>query len=104
MPRQHRLIQLPLVGRVLLCLLAGVYLVYMVALGRFLYTAVFVPADTIVVDPVATSSTVSIQYWTATSLSSATGVDSLNSAASDLTQANADTNPSSATRQEGQPP
>ena len=103
MPRQ-RLIQLPLVGRVLLCLLAGVYLVYMVALGRFLYTAVFVPSDTIVVDPVATSSTVAIHYWTTASLSSAIGVASQDSTASDLTQASTDINPSKATRQEGQPP
>jgi len=103
MPRQ-RLIQLPLVGRVLLCLLAGVYLVYMVALGRFLYTAVFVPSDTIIEYPVSTNSTIAIQHWTAASMSSATDVDSLNSTASDLTQANSDINPSKATKQEGQPP
>src|SRR6202043_3255104 len=80
MPRQ-RLIQLPLVGRVLLCLLAGVYLVYLGAFGRFLYTTVFVPSDTIIEYPVSTNSTIAIQHWTAASMSTATDADSQNSAA-----------------------
>jgi hypothetical protein len=103
MPRQ-RLIQLPMVGRVLLCVLAGVYLVYMVALGRFLYTAVFVPANTIVEYPVATNSTVAIQHWTAASMSNATVADAQDSIASDLTQASTGITPSKATWQKGQPP
>ena len=103
MPRQ-RLIQLPLVGRVLLCLLAGVYLVYLGAFGKFLYTTVFVPSDTIIEYPVSTNSTIAIQHWTAASMSTATDADSQSSAASNLTQASTDINPSKATKQEGQPP
>ncbi len=104
MPRQQRLIQLPLVGRVLLCLLAGVYLVYLVALGRFLYTTVLAPADTIIEDQIATNPTLVIQHWTAASMQNAIVADQQNGNTFDLTQGSNDQNLGKAAKQQGQPP
>ena len=55
MPRQLKLNQLPLVGRILLYSLAGVYLVYMVALGNFLYTSVSALSQSIIEHQVNTN-------------------------------------------------
>ncbi len=54
MPRKHRLIQLPLVGKILLCLLAIVYQGYLIALVSFLYTSVSTRSETIIEHPVDT--------------------------------------------------
>jgi hypothetical protein len=59
MSRQQRLIQLPLVGTILLCLLVGVYLF---AWKRFSKRA---PATTIIKHSVETPSDDALKYWTA---------------------------------------
>jgi V8-like Glu-specific endopeptidase len=102
MPPQGRLIQLPLYGKVLLCLLAIVYSVYLAALGRFLYTTVLAPPPTIIEHPVETSPDAAIRYWTMASMLSATDADQQASNASDLGQGSVATG--KAARQQGQPP
>ena len=62
MSRQQRLIQLPLVVTILLCLLVGVYLVYLVAWKRFSKPA---PSATIIKHSVHTHSDDALKYWTA---------------------------------------
>src|SRR5947209_7952765 len=59
MSRQQRLIQLPLVGTILLCLLAGVYLV---AWKRFSKPG---PSATIIKHSVETPADKAFTYWTA---------------------------------------
>ncbi len=102
MPRRPRLIQLPLVGIVFLCVLAIVYQGYLVALAGFLYTKVLVPSPAIVEHAVNTAPSVEIKYWTAANMSAAIDVDQFNDSASNLTQES--TNAGKAARQPGQPP
>src|SRR5437773_1056388 len=85
MPRQHRLIQLSLAGRILLCLLAGVYLVYLVTLGSILYNWVSTFTETIVEHQVDTNPGVVIKHWTAANMRNATDADQQSVNASDLT-------------------
>src|SRR5712692_7830283 len=101
MPRQ-RLIQLPLVGRILLCLLAGVYLVYLVALGNFLYTSVSALGETIIEHPVNTNPDVVVKHWTVASMRAATDADQQIGNAPAFPQGSIDT--SKAAQQQGQPP
>ncbi len=100
MPRQ-RLIQLPLVGRILLCLLAGVYLVYLVALGNFLYTSVSALGETIIEHPVNTNPDVVVKHWTAANMRNATDADQQVGTPSDLTQGSLDTSLGKAAQQQG---
>jgi V8-like Glu-specific endopeptidase len=104
MSRQPGLIQLPLVGKIFLCLLALVYLVYLVALGRFLYTSVLAPSQTIVEHAVETNPDVVIKHWTAASMRDAIDADQQNSQAFDLTQGSLDKSLGQAAQQQGQPP
>ena len=106
MPRQQKFIQLPLVGQVLLGLLAIVYLGYMVAFAGFLYRWVATPTVAISDHLVATNSDVIIQHWTAANMRNAIDADQQNSNASDLTQAQGSLNTSQgkAAQQQGQPP
>ncbi len=85
MPPQGRLIQLPLYGKVLLCLLAIVYSVYLAALGRFLSTTVLAPAQSIIEHPAETNPDAAIKYWTAASMLTATDADQQAGTTSDLT-------------------
>ncbi|OLB36691.1 MAG: hypothetical protein AUH05_12840 [Ktedonobacter sp. 13_2_20CM_53_11] len=104
MPRQQRLIQLPLVGRILLYLLAAVYLVYLVTLGNFLYTWVSSFTETIVEHQVDTNPAVALKHWTAANMRDATDADEQSSIASDLIPGSIDTSLGKAAQQEGQPP
>ncbi|MGB8344469.1 MAG: hypothetical protein WCD86_06275 [Ktedonobacteraceae bacterium] len=104
MSRRQKFIQLPLVGTLLLGLLAVVYLGYLVALGSFLYAEVFAPADTIVEYQVHTNSSTAIQHWTAASMRNAINADQLSGATSALTQETLDSSAGKAARQQGQPP
>jgi len=104
MSRRQRLIQLPLVGRLLLGLLAIVYLGYLVTLGHFVYTAVLAPATAIVEYPVGTNSSVAIQHWTAASMRDASDADQLNSNTPALTQGSLASSAGKAAQQQGQPP
>ncbi len=69
MSQQKRLIQLPLIGTILLCLLAGVYLV---ARKR---SSKPDPSATIIRHSVDTSSDDALKYWTADKMRSAQGAN-----------------------------
>src|SRR2546425_173842 len=101
MSRQQRLIQLPLVGTILLCLLAGVYLLYLVALVSFLYTSLSALSETIIEHPVDTNPAVVVKHWTAASMRAATDADLQIGHASDLTQVSTDTIKGKAAQQQG---
>src|SRR5579872_7441146 len=102
MPRQLKLNQLPLVGRILLYALAGVYLMYMVALGNFLYTSVSALSQPIIEHPVDTNPDLVVQHWTVATMLNATDADQQISNASALTPVSVDT--TKGNQQQGQPP
>ena len=102
MPRQLKPNQLPLVGRILLYSLAAVYLVYMVALGNFLYTSVSALSQSIVELQINTNPTVVFQHWTLASMLNATRTDPQFNNTAPLTQESLDT--SKGNQQQGQLP
>jgi V8-like Glu-specific endopeptidase len=104
MSELHRLILHPLVGKIFLCLLAGVYLVYLVAFGHFLSASLSAPAVTIIEHPVNTNPDVTTKHWTMASMEAATDADQQIGYTSDFTQGNFDTSQGKAAQQEGQPP
>ncbi|MFL5704212.1 MAG: trypsin-like serine peptidase, partial [Ktedonobacteraceae bacterium] len=104
MPRQHRRIQLPPVSTIFLCVLGGVYLVYLLALGNFAYTWVSARSETIIEHPVNTNPDVVIKHWTMASMRNAIDADQQINNASALTQESIDTSQGKAAQQEGQPP
>jgi len=104
MPQLHRLILHPLTGKIFLCVLAGVYLVYLVGFARFLSTSLSAPPVTISEHPVETSPNAVVRHWTGASMRDATDADLLISQASDLTQGSNDTSLGKAAQQQGQPP
>jgi V8-like Glu-specific endopeptidase len=103
MPQLHRLILHPLTGKIFLCLLAGAYLVYLVAFGRFLSTSLSAPPATIIEHPVQTNLAVVLTHWTAASMRHAIDADQLIGRSSDLTQGSSDTSAGKAAQQQGQP-
>ncbi len=104
MPQLHRLILHPLTGKIFLCVLASVYLVYLVGFARFLSTSLSAPPVTISEHPVETSPNAVVKHWTGASMRDATDADLLISQASDLTQGSSDTSLGKAAQQQGQPP
>jgi hypothetical protein len=100
MPQLHRLVLHPLTGRIFLCSLAGIYLVYLVTFVHVLAT----PAQTIVDHAMNTNTDVAIQHWTAASMRAATDADLAIGSAPDLTQESNDTSLGKAALQQGQPP
>jgi len=104
MPHLHRFILHPLTGKIFLCLLAGAYLIYLVAMGRFLSAPLSAPSESISEHVVGTNAAVAIKYWTVASMRDATDADLLTSQASDLTQGSIDTSAGKAAQQQGQPP
>jgi len=104
MPQLHRFILHPLTGKIFLCVLASVYLVYLVAVGRFLSTSLLAPAETIVEHPVETNADVVVKHWTVASMRNATDADQQIGYTSDFTQSSIDTSLVKAARQQGQPP
>ncbi len=105
MPSQHRFLQLPLVGRVLLYLLGCVYLVYLVSLGSFVYTQVSGLMEPVVEHRVDTNPEVVLKHWTAASMRNATDADQLSKNGADVSQqGSTDINKGKAARQEGQAP
>src|SRR6266851_6614195 len=91
MPRQQRRIQLPPVSTMFLCVLGGVYLVYLMALGNVLYTWVSARTETIIEHPVNTNPDVVVKHWTVASMRAATDADQQVGTPSDLTQGSLDT-------------
>jgi V8-like Glu-specific endopeptidase len=104
MPPQQKLNQLPLVGRILLGLLAIVYMVYLVALGSFLYTSVSALWETISEHPVGTNPDVVVKHWTVANMRDAIDADQQSVNASDLTPGSIDISLGKAAQQQGQPP
>ncbi len=104
MPRQQGFIQLPPIGKVLLLLLALVYVAYLGAFGRFLYSAATTSAQPIVEYGVNANANGVINYWTATSMSNATNADQQDSGTDNFTQANLDASAGKAAQQQGQLP
>jgi len=104
MPQLQRLILHPLAGKIFLCVLASVYLVYLVAFVRFLSTSLSAPPQTIIEHPVNTNPDVAVKHWTAASMRDATDVDQQIGPAFDLTQGSNDTSLGKAAQQQGQPP
>jgi V8-like Glu-specific endopeptidase len=104
MPRQHRRIQLPPVSTIFLCVLGGVYLVYLLALGNFAYTWVSARLETIIEHPVNTDPDVVIRHWTMASMRNAIDADQQINNASSFPQGSIDTSQGKAVQQEGQPP
>ena len=84
-------------------LLALVYVAYLGAFGRFLYSAATTSAQPVVVDVVNANANSTINYWTATSMSNATSADQQDSS-TDATQVNLDANAGKGVQQQGQLP
>jgi V8-like Glu-specific endopeptidase len=103
MPRKQRFIQHS-ADKIFLCLLACVYLVYLVTVGRFVYTSVLAPSTTIIDHSVNTNPDVEIKHWTVANMRNAVDADQQDGNASDLTQGNIDKSEGKAAQQQGQPP
>ncbi|HLZ80783.1 MAG TPA: hypothetical protein VKP04_04065 [Ktedonobacteraceae bacterium] len=100
MPQLHRFILHPLTNKVFLCLLAGAYLVYLVAFVHLLSPAL--PAPSIIEHAVDANPNV-VKYWTVASMRDAIDADQQIGNAANPTQASND-NPVKGVQQEGQPP
>jgi V8-like Glu-specific endopeptidase len=100
----QRLILHPRFDRIFLCLLAVVYLVYVVASGHFLSTWLSVPSEAIIEHSVDTNPDIAVKYWTVASMRGATDADLLIGKASGLTQESSDTSQGKAAQQQGQLP
>lgn len=98
MPRQPRLTQMSLGAKIFLCVLAIVYLGYLVAFVNFLHPEVSTPAITEHME------NANLSFWTKDKMLSAINTDYLNSNASDLSQRSVDTTKDTAARQQGQLP
>ncbi|HLZ55705.1 MAG TPA: hypothetical protein VKR06_02060 [Ktedonosporobacter sp.] len=103
MPRP-KLIQLPLVGKIFLCVLAVVYTVYLVALVRNGNPALFASSSTIIEHQVDANSSIALQHWTVDSMRNAINADVQDNNAATLTQNSIDTSQVQAAQQQGQPP
>jgi V8-like Glu-specific endopeptidase len=100
----QRLLDHPLIGKLLLALLAVVYLVYLVAFVHVLYPSVLAPGETIIDHPTDTSADVVLQYWTSAHMSDAVDPDQGIGNASDITQPSTDISAGQAAQQDGQAP
>src|SRR6266571_2441207 len=104
MSQLQRLILHPLAGKIFLCLLAMVYLVSLVAFGRFLSTSLSVPSQTVIEHPLETNPDIVIKHWTPASMRDATDADQQVGNTSELTQGSSDKSLGQAAQQQGQPP
>ena len=96
MPRRPQLISMSLGSKIFLCVLAIVYLSYLVTFVNFLHPSVSGPS--IIEHPENTN----LGFWTQNRMHNAINTDQLNSNASDLTQGSSVS--SKAARQQGQLP
>jgi hypothetical protein len=104
MTQLDRFILHPITGKIFLSLLAGTYIVYLVAFGHGLSLTLFGPRETIIEQSVNTPPDLAIKYWTTASMQSASDADQQISTTSDLTQTSIDISQGKAAQQEGQPP
>ena len=103
MQRFHRFVLSPLTGRVFLCLLAGSYLLYLMAYTHFLPISLFASSPTISDHPVGASPNDALQYWTPASMRNATNIDSQIMLTSSATFSYTDQSQVKAAQQKGQP-
>src|SRR5215471_6623340 len=104
MTQLDRFILHPRTGKIFLSLLAGAYLVYLVAFGHGLVTTLLGPHETIIEQPVNTDPDLAVKYWTTANMESASDVDHQIGTTSELTQASIDISLGKAAQQDGQPP
>ncbi|HET8844488.1 MAG TPA: hypothetical protein VFN35_23670 [Ktedonobacteraceae bacterium] len=105
MPRLHKFIQNPVVGKVFLVLLAGVYVVYLVASVPFLHPWASSSAVTIADHQVDANLNLVVQHWTADTMRKATDADTLlNNTSVSLQEENTASNTNASGQQQGQPP
>src|SRR5436305_1659194 len=104
MSQLQRLILHPLASKIFLCLLASVYVLYLVGLGRLLSTWQSASSTTIIEHPVETNSQVVLTHWTAASMRNATDAQQQIGTTSQLTAGSNNTRLGQATQQPGQPP
>lgn len=102
MPQKPRFIQLSLGGKIFLCVLAIVYVGYLVALVNFLHPSVSAPAIT--EHLVDTNPDVVIRHWTMDSMRNATDADQQEGNVPDLTQGSGVSGQGQAGQQQGQLP
>src|SRR6266496_4464686 len=101
MSRRYKRVQPPPVGKVLLCLLA---IVYLVAIVRFLYISVPAPWQTISEHPVKTNPDVVIKRWTPAHMRDAIDANQQSGNAFYLTRGSIDESLGKAAQQQGHPP
>lgn len=104
MPRKHRCIRRPLIGTILLCLLAIVYQGYLIALVSFLYTSILTPREKIIEHVVDTNTTIVLNHWTADHMRDAADSDEQINSAVHLMQENTPQSLSKAHQEQGQAP
>ncbi len=102
MPPRRRLIQLPLAGKIFLCVLAIVYQIYLVALVNFLHNAWSTPAPSVVVHQVTQTPESEMKQWTPAQMNAAVDATAQDEAVSNLTQKSSSVQAGAATRQKGQ--
>jgi len=103
MPQKPRLVQLPLVGIIFLCVLAIVYQGYLVAVVNVVSTSFFGSNQTIVEHPTDTSSAIAISHWNVVAMRDAIDADQQVASTSDAGQQSIDLN-ATAVRKQGQAP
>lgn len=106
MPRLHKFIQHPLVGKVFLISLVCAYLAYLVAFVPFLHPwASPNPSIAIAAHQVDENLNGVIQHWTTSSMQNATDADALfSNASASLQEENTNPAQGSSAQQQGQPP
>ena len=98
MPQKPRLIQMSRGSKIFLCVLATVYLGYLVAFVNFLHSSVSTPSITEHLENVNPG------FWTTDKMRNAIDADQQESNASDLSQGSIDTSKGRAAQQQGQRP
>ncbi len=104
MRQLDRFILHPITGKVFLSLLAGIYLLYLVAFGQGMLTSLFGSRETIIEQPINANPDFVMQYWTTANMQSASNADQQIGATSDLAQASSDLSLGKPAQQDGQPP
>ena len=104
MTQLDRFILHPMTGKIFLTVLAGTYLIYLVAFGHSLSTSLFGPHETIIEQPANSNPDLAVKYWTLANMQSASDVDQQIGTTTDLTQTSIDLGVGKAARQDGQPP
>jgi len=107
MPRLHAFILHPLTSKIFLYALASVYVIYMVAFGRFLSpfsTWWSAPSTPISEHTVETNASVTFQHWTVANMQAASLTAQLTNLTPNMTQIGSDQNAAKAAKQEGQRP